>query len=190
MIEVIDATEQPARARAHAQQLLENGLVYSTEFVPFSESRNAANDDPSLNWRITLTRGRASLTTDYMQGYGHIPNLPQTLYWRRTLDQDQALRRTCETGRNHFDRDGKPYSYQAVPVSRTLPAPELADVLYSLVSDSDALDYPTFEDWAENLGYDTDSRQAERTYRACLESALQLRQIIDLDAARDALEDY
>ncbi len=186
MIEVIDATEQPARARAHAQQLLENGLVYSTEFVPFSESRNAANDDPSLNWRITLTHGRASLTTDYMQGYGHIPNLPQTMYWSRKLDQDEALRRTCETGRNHFGKDGKPRNH----TSRPLPAPELADVLYSLVSDSDVIEYPTFEDWAENYGYDSDSRQAERTYRACLETALQLRQIIDLDAARDALEDY
>lgn len=49
-------------------------------------------------------------------------------------------------------------------------APKLEDVLYSLTSD--AIEFfapkpPTFEEWADAIGYATDSRKAEKVYRAC-----------------------
>lgn len=50
--------------------------------------------------------------------------------------------------------------------------PKLADVLCSLQMDvSSAVNAGDFEDWASDLGYDTDSRKAEQIYRACLKSA-------------------
>lgn len=45
--------------------------------------------------------------------------------------------------------------------------PTVADVLSCLALDASVLKAMTFEDWASDLGYDTDSRQAEATYRAC-----------------------
>ncbi|MHC4429759.1 MAG: hypothetical protein ACYS0D_14330 [Planctomycetota bacterium] len=46
--------------------------------------------------------------------------------------------------------------------------PTAADVLSCLVSDAASVEYEdSFEAWAESLGYDTDSRKAERTYKAC-----------------------
>ena len=60
--------------------------------------------------------------------------------------------------------------------SRTIPIlPNPLDVLYSLAMDSSVLDHATFESWASEFGYDTDSRSAESIYRACLEIALKLR---------------
>ena len=47
--------------------------------------------------------------------------------------------------------------------------PEPAEVLASAARDYADARGLTFEDWAGNLGYDTDSRKAEKIYDACLE---------------------
>lgn len=52
-------------------------------------------------------------------------------------------------------------------------APTGEDVLDCLKSDASAHGL-TFEQWADETGYDRDSRKAEVTYRACLESARKL----------------
>jgi len=44
--------------------------------------------------------------------------------------------------------------------------PTLADVLYCLLSDANGVEQ-TFEEWASDLGYDSDSRKALKTYMAC-----------------------
>lgn len=47
-------------------------------------------------------------------------------------------------------------------------SPTAADVLSCLVSDAASVEYEgSFEGWAESLGYDPDSRKAERVYEAC-----------------------
>lgn len=53
--------------------------------------------------------------------------------------------------------------------------PNPADVMHSLLMDSTVLDSGGFEEWAAELGYDTDSRKAEEIYSACLEIALKVR---------------
>lgn len=71
--------------------------------------------------------------------------------------------------------------------------PDPLSVVYSLVMDSNVLDYGGFEGWAAEYGYDTDSRSAESTYRACLEIALQLRAAIGeagIAALQTAFQDY
>lgn len=74
-------------------------------------------------------------------------------------------------------------------VSKVKPL-NIDDVLYSLIIDSDANDY-TFEDWADNFGYDTDSRKAEQIYHACKENARKVNTFIDnLEEARELFQDY
>ena len=71
--------------------------------------------------------------------------------------------------------------------------PDSLDVLSCLVSESDAIDSPAFDDWASNFGYDTDSRKAESVYRACLETGLKLRAAVGdsgLTKLREAFQDY
>ena len=55
--------------------------------------------------------------------------------------------------------------------------PKAPDVLDSLASDAARLS-GCFEDWCADYGYDTDSRRAERTWKACQRIKRQLRQFL------------
>lgn len=172
-----------------------SGIAYRAEFVPQSKSRNADKPEPCLNWRVMLEKNGHVLVTDYMQGCAHVLNYEGR--FPRSAVYADAVKRACETGKSRL-RKGKRNAYDACAADLTLgsmldkpqPLPTLADVLYCLVSDSDAMEHATFEEWAGAFGYDPDSRAAEKIYRACLETALTLRHIVDLDAAREAFQDY
>lgn len=56
-------------------------------------------------------------------------------------------------------------------------APEAAEVLSCVASDSTSADQ-SFEDWCVELGYDTDSRKAERTYNLIKRQAAKLRNFL------------
>lgn len=180
--------------------ILDIGLSIKAEFIPFSQSRNAAERSPSLNWRVTLSRRRSNhdpereapimatakiLTTDYMSGCGQAPSYKP----RQSVDGAEAVKWECEHG------------YKALPMSSTGSfaktgnplMPETSDVVYSLIQDSDVLDYDSFEAWATNIGYDVDSRAAEKTYQACLVIALKLRNGLgenNLTKLREASQNY
>ncbi len=46
--------------------------------------------------------------------------------------------------------------------------PTISDVLSCLATDAGLIEGETFETWASALGFDTDSRKAEKTYNACV----------------------
>lgn len=170
----------------------ELGLTLRSEFVPWSKSRNAGEKSPSLNWKITLRKdGRDILTTDYMAGVGHCPSYQASvkdLGNKDSVMRDGYIRRECETGHRAMPIVGSASRSMGMPIN-----PNFADVLHSLASDADAIDAGGFEEWAENLGYDTDSRKAEATYRACLDIALKLRNALGeqgLATLREAVQDY
>jgi hypothetical protein len=168
------------------------GLEYRARFVPQSESRNAKEEQPSLNWSVTITRGRQTLTTDYMQGIAHLPEYNRLAKVQRTKAAHDYLRSCASTGK-YSPVPEKAAFNSFVMGAKPIPAPLLRDVLYCLVMDAGVLDYSTFEQWAGEYGYDTDSRKAEATYRACLEIALQLRAIVGDDGLRklqEAFQDY
>ena len=58
--------------------------------------------------------------------------------------------------------------------------PRVGDVLNCLAQDSAGIE-ESFEDWAENLGYDPDSRRAEHTYKVCVRQAAKLKQFLGED---------
>jgi hypothetical protein len=64
--------------------------------------------------------------------------------------------------------------------------PTAADVLDCLASDASSVDQNSFEDWCAEMGSDPDSRRAERTYKACAQSAKRLRQLLG-DSAYETL---
>lgn len=55
--------------------------------------------------------------------------------------------------------------------------PETAEVLDCMASDASGADQG-FEDWASDLGYNTDSRKAERTYKAVQSQTVKLRKLL------------
>lgn len=56
--------------------------------------------------------------------------------------------------------------------------PKTADVLDCLSSDAASIGNTDFEMWCNDLGYDSDSRKAEKTYKACEHSARRLRNFL------------
>lgn len=159
------------------------GLTLDCEFVPFSNSRNAKEiksvSDFSINWKCTVKKGSQSLTVDYSQGIGHLPKSIQPgLMGRVSVDQFNTVKAACETGQAK---------------GRKVVEPDLEDVVYSLLMDSEVIDYSDFEDWAESLGFDTDSRAAKKAYKACLGIALKLRAMLGdsvLSDLRELFSDY
>lgn len=167
----------PESARARLIALMaEHAITIETVFIPWSKSRSAKPkarvSDRSLNWRITLNHdGREVYTGAYTAGIGHCPYYKTKdgqmigRFGRITLHDETAITHETETGT----------VYRAVGYSGAAIKPDPVDVLGSLLCDSDAIDFATFEQWAGDFGYEADSRSAEKTYKACLEIGLALR---------------
>jgi hypothetical protein len=153
-------------------------LAVKAEFIPFSQSRSKDQKDCNLNWRVTLTRdGRDLLATKYSAGQGHCPaykNPPKTESGK--LDkyaQRKRIADECESGKKSWMTEFT--SSHGITKRGAAILPDECDVIYSLVSDSDVLNYSGFEQWASEFGYDPDSRNGEKIYQACMAIALQLR---------------
>jgi hypothetical protein len=87
--------------------------------------------------------------------------------WRKELNPNNIPRTLGPSGVTvHIAENAR---YRPIP-------PTAADVLGCLCSDAQGVDHgETFEDWASDFGYDTDSRKAERIYHECQSIALRLR---------------
>jgi len=60
--------------------------------------------------------------------------------------------------------------------------PQCEDILDCLASDAQGVECARdFEDWASEYGYDTDSRKAEQTFKACQREADKLRKFLGYD---------
>lgn len=167
--------------RAHVLDAM--GVTLSAVFVPWSQSRNKAEKDPSLNWRVTLKKGgRDVIETDYMQGCAHAPayNDPSVFPGpQRKRDQyttAKRIREECETGRHSTGR--------RLP----LDPPDVVDVLHSLMLDASALDCRDFADWCADFGYSDDSITARGMYDACIATATKLRAAFGEKTLRELAE--
>ena len=157
----------------------EMGLTVEWEFVRYSkvpeERRKDWGKSPTINWRYTLRRGAYKpIVGDFTQGCAHLKGYKHEL--RPTVANEEAIAWACEHGKTKFfyPRDGWP--------KLEVVEPSLADLLGSLALDASVLDYSNFEDWASDFGYEPDSQKAEKVYRLCLQTALQLRNLLGWDA--------
>lgn len=76
--------------------------------------------------------------------------------------------------------------YKAGIAHQTIPT--AGDIFQALVNDARSVVGETFETWASGMGYDTDSRKAEETFRACLDTRLWLEAYIGLGVMRTIFE--
>lgn len=172
-----------------------NNLTLSCVFVPFSQSRNKDEKNLSLNWKVTLLRnGKEVLTTDYMQGIGHAPSYKKPAKFNNGKIDEYITRQAQKfEAENGTIAIFSAYSETVCRSKHPIPQPDIKDVLYSLVLDSNVLNYPEFEEWASDCGYETDSRKAESIYRDCLKNALKLRGSLGesiLAQLSEAFQDY
>jgi len=159
-------------------------ITYQATFVPTTQPKETV-EYPQLHWLIELTRWPHVATFPYQQGIAHVegyrhPPLRLTI---REAEIQETFRRTCETGK----------IYRAASI-RPQPAPDRLDVLYCLVSEANVLNYPTYEQWAPEVGYDPDSPKGEAVYRKCLEHTLALLPVLggqaNLEQLRELFQDY
>lgn len=154
------------------------GLGMRVTFVPFSRSRNKVETHKSLNWYVTVTiNGRDVVTVPYNAGIAHCPGYGKAVHaaynWPVRMWQDAICGHEVETGFEAMWFCGG-FVSRRVDGEKIQILPKLADVMYSLTMDSDVLRYANFDEWADECGYDTDSRKAEATYQDCLKVALSL----------------
>ena len=149
------------------------GVDIEATYVPH---KTAAGESPTLRWIVSVRRnGRPFYETTYSAGCAHSPE-----YMRHGGRVTSAVVSECETG--------VVYGTHATPV----PPPDAADVVHSLIMDASTTD-EEFEDWASNYGYDPDSREAERIYKACRLTAAALRRAFtrdELTQLEEAFSDY
>lgn len=129
-------------------------ITYSAQFVPFSEGRNSKEKYLSLNWKITLsTRYGLNMVTDYHQGIGHLPIRSSTYADKYCVEDGKYLSEPDQNNVQYFI---------------ALPEPKIEDILGCLISDAQCCDGQDFEEFADEFGYDKDSRSAEKIFNSCL----------------------
>lgn len=171
------------------EALAKYDITVHATFIPLSKSRNAKEKRPTLNWLVSvLADGKPVVAgIEYSAGMAHCPayKLPAKVAGNyNSIMRDGLIRQECETGRTWR---GSPLADGPAIVPHPL------DVLHSLLSDADAIDYRSFAEWADSLGYDADSIKAESTYRACLAIGLAMRNTLGetaLAELREAFNDY
>lgn len=104
---------------------------------------------------ITAPSGRG-LKFAYSKGYGHHKPLVKLLEGKKTNFMTVSYEYKVERSRR---------------LGHVKCKPNEAEMLYGILMDvrEFVFDMPTFEEWAENFGWDSDSRKAEKIYRHCLD---------------------
>lgn len=153
-------------------------LKISTQFVPFSISRNADSKQKSLNWKITLSSIRNKMTFDYSKGVGHLPypNEFQLAKHQKSV-VNQAIDSAVETGVARKIARGA-MAFTLLHSKEEFPTPTLQEVLYSLTQDAEVMNYLVYEHWADEFGYDPDSRKGEKIYEECRLQASKLSDVL------------
>jgi hypothetical protein len=168
------------------------GIHFNAKFVPYTQTEAGKerhpekNRLPSLNWKVDVYHGDMCIMRDvpYMMGAGNAPIMKRLkknfAAYNLTVDEESQLWMECETGITRHGTRGK-------------IEPNLVDFVWCLVMETDVLNYFSFEDWAPDMGYDVDSRSAEKIYRKVLEQALAFRNGIgqeNLDQLCEVYEGY
>lgn len=158
--------------------------------TPMGEKKNAFSEGVTMDrWLCTFTRtnGTRSEEFEFFTGIGLRAPATQIAKMQAKYDYpgltENDIKRGTSYGRRYLAR---------VEELRKPQAPHAADVLHSLILDSSAVGQ-SFDSWCADLGYDSDSRKAEKTYRACQENADKLARIFDradIAALETAFQDY
>lgn len=148
-------------------------------------SAKAARQENQMDKEVTeyLTSIRVQFTAVYIGATIRDKNW-KCDEWRVSFDRSRAIpiRESYFTGLGHRVTMGS-----GVKVIE----PTAASVLYSLTMDDP--DGESFEDWANNFGYDSDSIKALETYKSCVRIGEELRRFFtdeQLNNIRELLQDY
>lgn len=137
------------------------------------DASSQAGRNGQSHWAVTVLCNGKSYTMEYHKGSAHRVYRNgariQTSYRNLTLHDVDRLK-------------------QSKPIK-----PDIVEVLACMVMDTCAFynGCTDFEDWADEFGYDNDSREAERIYHACRAEYKGLRQMgVDFERLIELFQDY
>lgn len=158
----------------------ENKLIITHKFVPFSLSRNAEEKDKTLNWKVTLKSPNGQFTFDYQKGVGNLP-YPSTYMSNFNSYQKSVIKEAIDTAAETGVARKlivKEKDIQFGLGNEKFPNPTMREVLEGLSLDSEVKNYLSFESWAKEYGYNEDSKQAEKVYKACQKTTESLAKVL------------
>jgi len=131
-------------------------------------------EHPMFHWQVSLTipDHPGSLNLVYRMGSAHVTRDRDWFSWAPRKQLICAVLKRSDAGR-WFEKV-RGYLGHGQWVYFPKP-PEAHDVLQCVALDSQGLEgNPTYEEWASEYGYDPDSREGERIFKACQEQARKL----------------
>lgn len=101
------------------------------------------------------------------------PNMASDKEWTKTASHYKVI---------IFNERNEAYETYFSRGSSLTGPPDLPTILNCLASDASGIENAkSFEDWAAEYGYDTDSRKAEKTYQLCQKQAEELKDLLGTD---------
>lgn len=133
-------------------------------------------------WICTFSRGSQVEQFDFFTGHGLGAEWPVDLksnpMLARELTTEESIVFNSPPSKRWSVKDKRLLCGIAHAVNRMNGwAPDPVEVLWSIAREGDALDL-TFEDWCLNLGWDADSRRAEKIYKTCQSNLIRLKRIL------------
>lgn len=178
-------------ANLHEAQTIEQFLTrypVSMSLVEVPENPTMENSlNSMINYHVTLEYEKRTMLLYFSTGLGWVEKrfvskkgagpAPGVSY-------DKKHKRFIKTewSGKKYDADANVSTFSRYRIRK----PVVADVLDCLASDANGINQ-SFEEWASDLGYDTDSRKAERTYQTCQKQARELRQLLGAAAFEELL---
>jgi len=191
---------EESRTGAQIIDAIIDRLGLSMTYTPTTREPSDPSDKDSVRWnkeashwaiKVSRKDSRYSIETVYSMGAAHRrwrSGGGVKLEARGRYSEQQLQQLGFVPGKRVEWQTGKQTAWlkEARRVLSEPTPPDLRDVLWSLCLDSMAYENAaSFEDYAIEYGYSTDSRKAERIYRECGETCKKLKAMIGLEVMQE-----
>ena len=127
-----------------------------------------------------ITANRISMTAVLCDRNPNNPDWTDADHWKVTFTRREQTGKRYNARKDGTAVVAKLTTYFSMGYGHKGQAPDAESVLDCLSSDASYLDMP-FSEWAIDMGYDPDSRKAERIYKACEHGASRLKRFLGDD---------
>lgn len=173
------------------------GLSITINSGPVGEVKDQDTDNPwpCIRYNVSLMRGdREIWRGEFRLGIGHVKPIPAP---GMSFEHQNIVSHLKNHSRLNY-KDTKTAQavcfVAAMLAKHQRKAPSVEDVAHSLIMDGSAyFNAETFEDWADNYGYSSDSIKAEKLWRECIDTGMRLARGIpvnDLECLKEWASNY